>query len=61
MKSATLTIRIEPDIKEALRAASEAEHRSVANMVEFLIRGYCERHKIDISSSAADSSNGVRS
>lgn len=33
-KTATLTFRIEPGLKEALRAAAEQEHRSIANMVE---------------------------
>lgn len=29
-KTATLSFRIEPDLKEALRAAAEQEHRSIA-------------------------------
>jgi len=40
-KTATLTLRIEPEIKEALQRAAELEHRSVANMVEVLIREHC--------------------
>ncbi len=40
-KTATLTFRIEPGLKEALRAAAEQEHRSIANMVEVMIRDYC--------------------
>lgn len=41
-KTATLTLRIEPRLKESLRAAAEREHRSIANMIEMLIRDYCE-------------------
>lgn len=41
IKSATLTFRVEPELKEALRTAAASEHRSVANMVEILIRDYC--------------------
>ena len=37
-KTTTLTFRIEPGLKEALRAAANKEHRSIANMVEVLIR-----------------------
>ncbi|MBB5441801.1 MULTISPECIES: ribbon-helix-helix protein, CopG family [unclassified Paraburkholderia] len=42
-KTATLSFRIEPNLKEALRAAAEQEHRSIANMVEVMIREYCGR------------------
>lgn len=45
-KTATLTLRIEPKLKEGLRAAAEREHRSIANMIEMLIRDYCERQAI---------------
>lgn len=48
-KTATLTFRIEPELKEALRAAAAREHRSIANMVEILIRDYCELNGISIS------------
>lgn len=47
-KTATLTFRIEPALKDALRAAALREHRSIANMVEVLIRNYCEQHDINI-------------
>lgn len=47
-KTATLTLRIEPNVKESLRAAAVREHRSIANMVEVLIRDYCLQNDIDI-------------
>lgn len=47
-KTTTLTFRIEPGLKEALRAAAVCEHRSIANMVEVLIRDYCGRNGIAI-------------
>lgn len=50
-KTATLTFRIDPSLKEGLRTAADQEHRSVSNMVEVLIRGYCELHGIAISRS----------
>jgi hypothetical protein len=49
-KTATLTFRIDPGLKDALRAAAQREHRSIANMVEVLIRDYCEQHGIAIAS-----------
>ena len=51
-KTATLTFRIEPALKEALRAAAESEHRSIANMVEVMIRDFCGRQGITIHDQA---------
>ena len=48
-KTATLTFRIDPGLKDALRAAAQQEHRSIANMVEVLILNYCEQHGIAIT------------
>lgn len=48
-KISTLNLRIDPNVKAAVRAAAEREHRSVANMVEVLIRRHCERSGIPIS------------
>lgn len=45
-KTTTLSFRIEPGLKEGLRMAAELEHRSIANMIEVLIRDYCGRHGI---------------
>lgn len=47
-KTATLTFRIDPVLKDALRTAAVHEHRSIANMVEVLIRDYCGRNGISI-------------
>lgn len=48
-KTTTLTFRIEPALKEALRGAAAREHRSIANMVEVLIRDWCGRNGIEIN------------
>ena len=47
-KISTLNLRIEPGIKEAVREAAAREHRSVANMVEMLIRRHCTETGIRI-------------
>ena len=47
-KVSTLNLRIEPRIKEAVREAAAREHRSVANMVEVLIRRHCDKAGIKI-------------
>jgi len=47
-KTATLTFRTATELKEALRKAAAREHRSIANMVEVLIRHHCKQHEIEI-------------
>ncbi len=60
-KTATLTFRIDPGLKEALRTAAHQEHRSIANMVEVLIRDYCGRNGIEIQNpGTAESNSGAK-
>ena len=47
-KTTTLTFRIEPGLKDALRMAADRDLRSIANMVEVMIRDYCGRAGIAI-------------
>jgi len=47
-KTATLNLRIDPVLKEALRIAAMQDHRSIANMVELMIRQHCENIGISI-------------
>ena len=47
-KDATLNLRIDPAIKEAIREAARRDHRSIANMIELLIRKHCEEVGIAI-------------
>jgi len=62
IKTATLTFRIDPSLKEALRTMADQEHRSIANMVEVLIRNRCEQHGIAIPlPEKTKNNNGVRS
>lgn len=48
-KIATLNLRIDPGVKQAVRKAANTEHRSVANMIEMLIRRYCHESGIEIA------------
>lgn len=41
IKTATLNLRIDPRVKEGIRIAADKDHRSIANMVEMLIRRHC--------------------
>ena len=47
-KTATLNLRIDPFLKEALRVVALQEHRSIANMVEVMIREHCANKGISI-------------
>ncbi len=44
VKTDTVTFRIRPEIKSALREAADQEHRSLANMLEVMIREYRNRY-----------------
>lgn len=48
IKTATLNLRIDPLLKDALRTVALQEHRSIANMVEVMIREHCESKGISI-------------
>ena len=43
-KSETVTFRIRPDVKDALRQAAALERRSLANMLEVMIRDWSDAH-----------------
>ena len=47
-KTSTLNLRIDPALKEAARAAALRDHRSVANLIELLIRRHCDAEGIEI-------------
>ena len=45
-KTETLNLRVTPELKELLRLASLREHRTLSNMVEFLVHEHCDQHQI---------------
>jgi len=47
-KTATLNLRIDPVLKEVVRIAAMKDHRSIANLIEILIRQHCEDKDIPI-------------
>jgi len=47
-KTATLNLRIDPALKDVLRVAAEQDHRSIANLIETLIRRHCKERGISI-------------
>lgn len=56
-KTATLTLRVAPEVKELLAAAAQADRRSLANMLEVVVLEHCQRRGIRV----ADARNTVES
>ena len=59
-KTATLTFRIDLGVKEAPHTAAQQEHRSIANMVEVMIRDHCGRNGIRIPDQVAPTESNQR-
>lgn len=57
-KTATLTLRVPPEVKELLAAAAKADRRSLANMLEVIVVEYCERRGIHADASPTASGAG---
>jgi hypothetical protein len=51
LKTATMSLRLEPQTKAAAKLAARAERRSVANFIEVLILRHCQEHGIEIRAS----------
>jgi hypothetical protein len=45
-KTETLNLRVSPELKELVREAAAREHRTIANLIEVLVREHCERRGI---------------
>lgn len=56
-KSVTLNLRIDPVIRDAAKRAAEKEHRSVANLIEVLIRERCRALGIKVEVTGPASGN----
>jgi len=55
-KTTAINLRMSQDIKELLRMAAAQEHRTLSNMLEFLVLQHCEQRGLRVS---AASSNGL--
>ena len=47
LKTTATNLRMTPEMKALLRLAAEREHRTLSNMIESLILGYCQLHGIE--------------
>lgn len=48
IKTQTVTVRMAPAVKSGLQKAADKERRSLANMLEMMIRDYCGRNGVVI-------------
>lgn len=48
-KTTAINLRMTPEMKDLLRLAADREHRTLSNMIESLILGYCQMHEIDVA------------
>jgi hypothetical protein len=42
LKTQATTVKMTPEVKQLWSSAAEAEHRSLSNMFEVMVRKYCE-------------------
>jgi len=48
VKTAVMTLRVEPSVKAAAELVAKRNRRSLTNMIEVLILEYCEREGIEL-------------
>lgn len=56
-KTETLNLRVSPELKELTRLAAAREHRTVANLIEVLVREHCVRNGIALQAAGQPSSD----
>ena len=49
-KTQTMSLRVSPEFKSALKLAAERELRSQTNLLEHLLFAYCEQNGIPVKS-----------
>lgn len=49
IKTATMNLRVEPQIKVAAEAAAKLTRRSVTSFIEVLVLDYCEKMGIELT------------
>lgn len=57
-KTETLNLRVSPALKRLVRLAADKDHRTIANLIEVLVREHCARHGL---SDAPDLTDRARS
>lgn len=48
LKTETMSLRVSPEFKAALKLAADQERRSQTNLLEYLLFAYCEQTSIPV-------------
>ncbi len=51
-KTTAINLRMSPEVKELLRQAAAKEHRTLSNMLEYLVLRHCEQTGLSLGSAA---------
>jgi len=51
-KTQTMSLRVSPEFKSALKLAAERERRSQTNLLEHLLFAYCEQNGIPVKATS---------
>ncbi|MBU9576474.1 ribbon-helix-helix domain-containing protein [Burkholderia multivorans] len=54
-KTTAINLRMSQDVKELLRLAAAQQHRTLSNMLEFLILQHCEQQGLRLNASESNS------
>lgn len=49
IKTAVMTLRVDPIVKAAAERAAKNDRRSLTNFIETLVVDYCKKNRIDIN------------
>lgn len=49
-KTTAINLRMSPEVKELLRLAAAKEHRTLSNMLEYLVLRHCELSGLTVGS-----------
>lgn len=49
-KTTAINLRMSPEVKELLRLAAAKEHRTLSNMLEYLVLRHCELSGLSLES-----------
>ena len=58
IKTATLTLRVDPQVKDLLAQAARTDRRSLANMLEVMVIEYCRQRGVASDAAAIDPTDG---
>ncbi|WP_027802419.1 ribbon-helix-helix domain-containing protein [Paraburkholderia dilworthii] len=53
-KTTAINLRMSHDVKELLRLAAAQQHRTLSNMLEFLILQHCEQQGLRLTASESN-------